>query len=296
MSRKKVFGNCRICGTHAELHFEHVPSKAAFNNRPAVGKYALELINKDPDHYFDRKGHKYQRGVGAYTLCEKCNNNTGTWYSGTFANFAHQSLDILKHAKRHPSLYYQFRVYPLQVIKQIITMFFSVNDDLFRGNHPELVKFILDKNERYLSPDFRILVYFNSSPRGRSIGGVSMTKMSPDEINPDTMENLHRRIESEHAKSRLLSEIAFPPLGYVMTFNPEQLDKQLFDISFFTKYRYDDWRSIPLKLPVYPVHTWFPTDYRSPEQVQRDFEKNSRIEKENQERKQREANPAEPAP
>ena len=97
-------------------------------------------------------------------------------------------------------------------------MFFSVNDDLFRGNHPELVKFILDKNERYLSPDFRILVYFNNSPRGRYIGGVSMTKMSPDEINPDTMENLHDKIESEHAKSRLLSEIAFPPLGYVMTF------------------------------------------------------------------------------
>ena len=274
MARKKVFGNCRICGAGTELTFEHVPPRAAFNDCPVVGKHIVDLINKDPDYYFDKKGHKSQRGAGAYTLCKQCNSDTGAWYGGAFANFAYQSLDILKHADGHLSLHYIFHIYPLRVIKQIITMFFSVNDDLFRGNHPELVKFILDKNKRYLSPDIRILVYFNGSPRARYIGGISMTKMSPDDINPDTMENLHRKIESEYAKSRLLSEIAFPPLGYVMTFNSEQLDKQLFDISFFTKYRYDDRTSIPLKLPILPVHTWFPGDYRSSEQVQRDFENN----------------------
>ena len=281
MARKKVLGNCRICGIHAKLTFEHVPPRAAFNDCPAVGKHILELINKDPDNYFNGKQHTSQRGAGAYTLCQKCNNDTGAWYGTAFANFAHQSLDILKDTKGQPSLYYPFRIYPLRVIKQIITMFFSVNDNLFRGNHPDLVKFVLSKYENHLNPDFRILVYFNSSPRGRYIGGVSIAKMSPDEINMDTMENLQRKIESEHTKSRLLSEIAFPPLGYVMSFNSEQLDKQLCDLSFFTNYRYDDCTSIPLKLPVFPVHTWYPGDYRSKEQVQRDFEKNSQIEKEN---------------
>ena len=283
MARKKVFGNCRICGKHAQLSFEHVPPEAAFNNCPVVGKHIIDLINKDPDYYFDEKGHKSQRGAGAYTLCEQCNSDTGSWYGDAFANFTYQSLDILQHAEGPPSLYYPFRIYPLRVIKQIIIMFFSVNDNLFRCNHPDLVRFVLNKYEHHLNPDFRILVYFNSSPRGRYIGGVSMAKMNPDEINMDTMENLQRKIESEHAKSRLLSEIAFPPLGYVMSFNSEQLDKQLYDISFFTKYRYDDCRSIPLKLPVFPVHTWFPADYRSPEQVQQDFEENSQIETENSE-------------
>ena len=286
MARKKVFSNCHICGKHTKLSFEHVPPEAAFNDCPVVGKHIVDLINKDPEYYFDENGHKSQRGAGAYTLCEQCNSDTGSWYGDAFANFASQSLNILQHAEGYSilhRLYCLFHIYPLRVIKQIITMFFSVNDDLFGDNHPELVKFILNKNERYLSPDFRILVYFNSSPRGRYIGGVSMTKMSPDEINMNTLENLQRKIESEHVKSRLLSEIAFPPLGYVMSFNSEQLDKQLYDISFFTKYRYDDCRSIPLKLPVFPVHTWFPADYRSPEQVQRDFEQNSRVERENSE-------------
>lgn len=283
MARKKVFGNCLICGTDTKLTFEHVPPRAAFNNYPAIGKQIFELTNKDPDNYFEGKKRIYQRGAGAYTLCEKCNSNTGAWYGDAFADFAHQSLDILKHAKGRPSIYYPFRTYPLRVIKQIVTMFFSVNDDSFRGNHPDLVKFVLNKNERYLSPDIRILVYFNSSPRSRYIGGTSMTKISPDDINLDTMENLQRKIESEHSRSRLLSEIAFPPLGYVMTFNSESLDKQLVDISFFANYPYNDWTSIQLKLPVYPVYTWFPADFRSREQVQREFEENVRKKRENSE-------------
>ena len=281
MAGKKVFGNCRICGTYTKLSFEHVPPRAAFNDCTAVGKQIFELINKDPDNYFEGKRHISQRGAGAYTLCEKCNNDTGAWYGDDFANFAHQSLDILQHASGHPLLYYPFRIYPLRVIKQIITMFFSVNDDLFRCNHPDLVKFVLNKNKRHLNPDMRVFVYFNSSPRSRYIGGVSMTKMSPDDINLDTMENLHRKINSEYAKSRLLSEIAFPPLGYVMTFNSEPLNNKLTDISFFTRYYYNDWTSIHLKLPVFPVYTWYPADFRSREQVQRDFQENSQISREN---------------
>lgn len=192
MARKKVFGNCRICGKHAKLSFEHVPPEAAFNNCPVVGKHIIDLINKDPDYYFDEKGHKSQRGAGAYTLCKQCNSATGAWYGSAFANFAYQSLDTLKHAKGHPSLYYPFRIYPLRVIKQIITMFFSVNNDLFRTNHQDLVKFVLDKKKRYLDPDTRILAYFTLGPHLRFVGGTSIatTEINPDEISRDTMDNV----------------------------------------------------------------------------------------------------------
>lgn len=71
MTRKKVFGNCRICGTHAKLSFEHVPPKAAFNNHRVVGKHIFDLINKHPDEYTAGKGHISQRGAGAYTLCKE---------------------------------------------------------------------------------------------------------------------------------------------------------------------------------------------------------------------------------
>ncbi len=287
MARKKVFGKCRICGTQAELDFEHVPPKAAFNNRRVVGKYIFELINKNPDEYTTGKGHISQRGVGAYTLCKKCNNDTGAWYVDAFANFAHQSLDTVKHVKGCSSLCYPFRIYPLRVIKQIITMFFSVNNDLFRSNHPDLVKFVLDKKKRYLDPDIQVLVYLTLGPHSRFAGGTSIStiEIDPDEVSVDSMDNALSQYQHDYAKSLYSSEIAFPPLGYILSFGLEPLDNELADISFFAKYSYDDCTSLNLKLPVYPVHTWHPGDYRSKEQLRRNFEENTQIEKEIQARK-----------
>ena len=183
-------------------------------------------------------------------------------------------MDILEYAYRTPLLYYNFRIFPLQVLKQIICMFFSITDDLFACNHPDLVKFVLNKNEHYLKPDIRIFAYFNIGPHGRYIGGASIEEISPDEINRGTMDNLIRRTQSDHAQGRVLSEIACIPVGYVMTFGSEKPDNRLVDISSFAKYRYDDYIPIPLRLPVLPVTTYFPGDYRNREQVHRDAEAN----------------------
>ena len=288
MARKKIFGNCRICGKYTKLSFEHVPPEAAFNNHRVAGKHIFDLINKDPDRYFEGKRHISQRGAGAYTLCEKCNPDTGAWYGDAFADFAHQSLDILKHTKDRPSIYYQFRIYPLRVIKQIITMFFSVNNDLFRLNHPDLVKFVLNKNQCYLSPNIRILVYFTPGPHARFIGGTSMGTLgsvNPDEINRDMLDDMLNQYSRDYPKSLYSSEISFPPLGYVLNFGLEPLDDGLTDISYFAKYSYDDLKSLQLKFPVYPVHTWYPGDYRSKKEIRNNFEENTQIEKELQERK-----------
>ncbi len=274
MARKSVFGNCHICGENKKLSFEHVPPSSAFNDCPAVSKHIFELINKNPDSYFEKKGKISQRGIGAYTLCEKCNNDTGTWYGDAFVRWAHQGMDILKLTQGSPSLYYTFHIFPLRVIKQIICMFFSITDDQFGYNHPDLVKFVLNKNECYFYPEIRILAYFNNSKRGRYIGGASGTRIRPDEISLNTLENLNRKADSALEKSRLLSELACRPLGYVMTFDPEPPDDQLVDISFFAKYPYADWTSISLQLPVFPVYTYFPGDYRSRNQVQHDAKAN----------------------
>ena len=104
------------------------------------------------------------------------------------------------------------------------------------------------------------------------------------------MDNALNQYQRDYSKSLYLSEIAFPPLGYVLSFGLESLDNELTDISFFAKYPYDDWTSLHLKLPVFPVHTWYPGDYRSKEQIRNNFEENTQIEKEIQKRKQAEKN------
>ena len=276
MARKPVFGRCQICRKHTKLSFEHVPPRSAFNDCPAVYKELTELINKDPNYYFDGKGNISQRGVGTYTLCEKCGSDTGSWYGSAFADWAHQGMEIFENAQGTPSLYYSFRIFPLRVIKQIVCMFFSINDIGFSDNHPDLVKFVLNKNERNLNPSIRIYAFFNSSEHSRYIGGAGRFEMSPNELNRDTAEDMVRAANTALAKSRLLSEIACRPLGYVMTFDPKPPDARLVDISFFAKCSYSECRPLYLQLPALPTETYLPADYRSLEQVRRDAERNQR--------------------
>lgn len=86
-------GICAICGEHKKLSFEHAPPKSAFNNKP------IHLV--DSDQMF-QENFKYtnealsQKGWGQFTLCESCNNNTGSWYGDSFKDFAQQGMEILR--------------------------------------------------------------------------------------------------------------------------------------------------------------------------------------------------------
>ena len=67
-----------------------------------------------------------------------------------------------------------------------------------------------------------------------------------------------------------MSEIAFPPMGYLMTIDSDPPDPRLIDISLFGKYQFSDRRSISLKLPVLPVYTFVPGDYRNRDTAERE--------------------------
>src|SRR4051794_12882008 len=104
MSSKRDQGPCHLCGTIDRLSFEHVPPRAAFNNRPVIEGTTLESINRDLDAR--PRGRINQRGAGAYTLCEPCNNNTGDWYADDFAAWCHQGADVLILSDFKPELIY----------------------------------------------------------------------------------------------------------------------------------------------------------------------------------------------
>jgi hypothetical protein len=192
-------------------------------------------------------------------------------------------MDLLAYAQGCPSLYYTFHVaqealkviYPLRVIKQVICMFFSTNSDRFRYNYPDLVKFVLNKQERHLDPRIRIFAFYSASSRGRYIGGAIEEKINPDEINPDVLDSLLSKVTNDFDVGRVLREVAFPPIGYRMTFDSEPPDSRLVDISDFAEYSYRDRKSIELGLPVLPVYTYLPGDYRDRDQVRRALESNT---------------------
>src|SRR5690606_11811805 len=105
-------------------------------------------------------GRIKQRGMGEYTLCGKCNSDTGAWYGNAYVAWAQQGMDLAKYTAEAPSFAYTFRIHPLQVLKQIVCIFLSANGPEFAGKHPDLVRFVLNKHAQFMNPTTKIYVYY----------------------------------------------------------------------------------------------------------------------------------------
>lgn len=244
----KHVGECHLCGDYGPLSFEHVPPRSAFNDRPVVlveFNKAFGLLPDDPIP----KGRISQRGAGGYTLCGDCNSKTGRWYGNEFAQWCYQAAELLMRSEGKPSLIYGYHLHPLRVIKQIITMFFSVNGSGFQRKHPDLVEFILSKERRFLPEKYGVWVYYNYEGRLRYQSGA---------VTWDIGEGRHWSF----------SEITFPPFGYVLTLDSEPPSRELFPIRHFGQYGFDDFRTMQLQPPVLPTYLIIPGDYRTKEEIQ----------------------------
>jgi hypothetical protein len=254
MGRRKYYGTCRICGGYSKLSFEHVPPEAAFNDKAVVQATIEELERADFD-YAKVRGRIQQRGRGAYTLCDKCNSDTGSWYGGAFVEWAAQALRVLHLRLDSPQIYIPFFIFPLRVIKQILCMFASQDDGLAYRSHPSLRRFLLDPQSSDFDPDLRVFMYLNVGRLFRSLGITAVGDL-------------------EHHTTNLMSETSFPPFGYVLTIRSPPPDRRLVEITHFTCYKYREWKGIWLRIPFLPVNTWVPGDYRTLEEVLRDVERN----------------------
>jgi hypothetical protein len=213
------------------------------------------LADEDPDNV---KGKIQQRGAGGYTLCEKCNSLTGAWYVPAFTRWAEQAMRIVIGTRARPSLEYPFNLYPLRVLKQVLCMFFSVNGEYFNKAHPDLVRFVLNKESRELPDRFRIYAFYTLSNRFRSASVTAMAKGS----------NIHT-----------FSEVTFPPFGFVLTVHSTPPESGFCEISEFSRFEYFEFRfGITMRLPVMPIHTAFPGDYRTRDQTLADAKESKKRE------------------
>lgn len=69
MSKQKIIGHCRLCIRKTELTFEHVPPKAAFNNRKIIVLDFDRAFDLGPDDKIPR-GPISQKGSGCVPIIE----------------------------------------------------------------------------------------------------------------------------------------------------------------------------------------------------------------------------------
>lgn len=249
MGNRTVIGVCHICGANGPLTFEHIPPRAAFNKSPVIGQSIERLLAEhDPDKWHKLGGRKNQKGVGAYTLCRQCNSDTGAWYGNAYIEWAYQGLRCGRYSEKAPSLVFPFHIFPLRVLKTIICMFFSTSGEKFRTVHPDLVRFVLNREAHGLNPEIGVYAYYNMSGISRNSGFVGL-------------------VDFDRHDTRVFNEFSYPPWGYVLTVGSVPPDERLVDITSFANFRYHDWKHISLSIPILPVFTPFPGDYRNREQV-----------------------------
>ncbi len=166
-----------------------------------------------------------QKGLGSYTLCSSCNNSTGGWYGDSFKDFATQGMEILK--KQDSAVVrgiYTFK--PLNVFKQIITMFLSADKSGYLRTQYKLDEFVLNKTLNSFPDELKIYIYSNASPYKRFIGYCLST--------------------DHEFKIQKWAEINFQPFGYLLTENSTPPNELMVDITSWYLQKYDDLKRVDM--------------------------------------------------
>lgn len=256
----KAEGQCHICGKRGPLSYEHVPPEKAFNSHKQfiyLGKEIIKQISLDsfPWDCSGIKGTQKQKGIGFYTLCGKCNNDTGGWYGNAFVDLIFKGYRETFGKRFSPGSIIEITledIYPLRIIKQIIAMFFSINSPNLSIIHEDLRLFVLNKETKGIpTDDFCLYIYLARGSIGRYVGRAGILQG----ITQGAISHL------------FVSELSAPPFGLVLQFEPK--DKlSLCDITFFAnQFDFYDKASTTLKMPVLECNTYFPCDYRTKDQV-----------------------------
>lgn len=249
MARRKMqHGTCRLCGNVGDLSFEHVPPQKAFNNLRTIKLSWEQMMQLGPDEPV--KGKYDQGGVGMYSLCPPCNNNTGHWYARALVKWCYRGVEILERCGRNVRVFHMRRCHPLRVFKQIITMFCSVNPETTE-KQPWLRKLLLNRRAQEWDEDWRLFLYFNIEGKLRYSGASGS-------------------FDLETGAMTVMSEINYPPFGYVLVMNGKPPDARLTDITSLIRYGYDETAELVLPISLLPTHSKYPGDYRTADQILRD--------------------------
>lgn len=246
---KTTLGTCRLCGKQTELTFEHIPPKSTFNKN---GRYVIssmeDFVKRENPLEDNPKGIIKQGGIGSNSLCFDCNNLLGRYYVESYQSWVLSGIEVLKFGD-HPV--YSFKlgdIEPLNIIKQIFSMFISLGEEDFYKNHTELCDFVRNPESNLIPDKYQIFTYLNE------VGNVKY-------IPPMVSGNFRT------GNIVFCSEFTFPPFGYVFTIDSTDKFEKLTNITEFKNYKYGEKVNYTFTMFKLENHLPFPMDYRSKDEI-----------------------------
>lgn len=188
-----------------------------------------------------------------YSLCQKCNNETGALYGSEYQRF--HSIILNEGNIDEEKIYtHEFSIKPLKVFKQIICMFLSINSpSIFKEKREEFKEFILNKEECNLE-NVRLYMYIQNKES-------EIKRRNPF----NCLENIiyHKKI--------FVSEFTTNGIGYILTLDDmNEWDvkdfmykcKDIYDITFFKNYAFEEEIKIKIRASVLETNTPYTLDFR----------------------------------
>lgn len=270
-------GRCHICGEIKKLTFEHIPPKASGNDKPVKIVTGEQVITSDRNPW-DIDGLRYtlqQRGMGKPILCEYCNNITGSWYADAFKSFYFQIpfLCVNPIDSKNSLIELTFSdIYPLRVMKQIISMFMDICGANLGDEYPEMREFVLSRDAKQL--DFSKYRFSLFVRRGDFRNPQQLAQFIP------------LRNTSNGYQFNRVSYIDTPTVEFLFEEKVNgQLPDDLLGIDlrqFANDFNYDDCATLKVLMPTFERNSWIPYDIRTQEEISRETEKNQKWAEENE--------------
>lgn len=253
--KKHQFGKCALCRRECELTFEHIPPRAALNWKPVKNVSGENFIGTErkPWDIANLPYTNLQRGLGRYSLCNECNNNTGSWYGEEYLRMAKAAYKMIAVRKEDPIESFVIKnFYPQRFIKQVVSMFCSINNCDDARMQP-LREFVLDRNSTNLDKSkYKICMYFTESALLKQ-NGLSVT------VN----------LFDAGIVAMAISEITAFPLGFLLYFDPiDEWEYRGIDITSFGTAQYDWHYDLEVPIIVFEVNSWITGDFRTKEEIE----------------------------
>lgn len=200
-------GFCHICGCYGKLSYEHIPPLKALNNGKAIiytGNEALKRYKGEKSKYICR-----QQGMGKFSLCEDCNNKTGSWYAPQYSAVA---IDVAREIHKIKQLSHgyvveqSFHDFPaLAFAKQILSMFCSLLP-IKEVQRLGFDKLLLEKKNNKLDRSLYDLRIYLTPPN------VGQLMIGPTVV---------MTMEETGIITRLISDLCAYPFGFILNLTPE---------------------------------------------------------------------------
>lgn len=246
-------GKCHLCGKYSKLSYEHVPPSAAYNDMRILELDTIKIIKSKRSlaEIEACSGKINQRGSGAYTLCQQCNSQTGSWYGQEYVKVAKHFMPIVIQSSFFDEAYTTLQMHPLRFLKQIFVMFCSVNPPEFSASRTYLIRYLLNKQSQAIPDELDVWMGIFDIEASRACRSTALTQA------------VH---VSGH--SQRFSEITHPPFVFVMTdAATAPPDKRLFNLRFMNEFEYFQAGAVPFRLAKLAIVSVYPGHYPAADDI-----------------------------